>query len=154
MKNASMEERFWEKVRKTSRCWLWTGQRPNGYGRLDTYAPKRANYSAHRMSWTIHKGEIPSGLHVLHRCDNPACVNPKHLFLGDQKANNADKIAKKRHVRGSGFPHSKLTDKSVASIKAQYQKGGITQTSLAGKYGVSRSQISGIVLGKTWRHVA
>jgi len=92
----SFLERFWNKISKTETCWNWVANKTNtGYGLLRPggQAPKKL---AHRISWEIHRGPIPEGLHVLHRCDNPACVNPDHLFLGDMRANMKDMYAKGR----------------------------------------------------------
>lgn len=91
-KNANL---FWQhvKVGDPSECWLWTGSKhKQGYG-LYGAGPRRA----HRIAWTLIHGEIPPGLQVLHRCDNPPCVNPAHLFLGTDKDNHQDKAAKGRH---------------------------------------------------------
>lgn len=87
--------RFWAKVRKGEGCWAWTGCRNRkGYGRIATWAGAQL---AHRVSWTIHFAAIPSGMLVLHRCDNPACVRPDHLFLGTAQDNTDDMMAKERH---------------------------------------------------------
>ena len=90
--------RFWSKVDKQGpihpvcgQCWIWiAGKYSTGYG-------QHGNYRAHRYSWNLYYGEIPVGVFVLHRCDNPACVNPKHLFLGTHQDNMDDMNAKGRH---------------------------------------------------------
>lgn len=92
-------ERFWSKVQKTDSCWLWKGAKNQfGYGffRLGS-----RNEVAHRVSYNWIKGEIPSGLLVLHTCDNPSCVNPDHLFIGTHSDNMRDMYRKKRHKGGN-----------------------------------------------------
>lgn len=96
---ASLSERFWAHVRKGESCWEWMGYRdPKGYGR---FKPSKASSEslAHRFAWTQENGAIPEGLFVLHRCDNPACVKPDHLFLGTRGDNNNDMARKGRHGR-------------------------------------------------------
>lgn len=91
--------RFWSKVDKTSTCWLWTGM-PNGWG-YGTFKVSAGNDRfAHRLSWEIHKGPIPKGLCVCHKCDRPICVNPDHLFLGSHRDNRDDAIRKGRWPKG------------------------------------------------------
>jgi len=89
-------ERFMSKVQKTDDCWIWIGSHNNhGYGKM-MYPRKGEFIYAHRLSYILHKGEIPDGLLVLHKCDNPLCVNPSHLFLGTQLDNVHDAIHKGR----------------------------------------------------------
>lgn len=120
---------------------------------METYVPKRLVFYAHRLSWELHFGPIPSGMHVLHKCDNPPCVNPKHLFLGAHVDNYIDMRKKNRHVKGEKFPHAKLTEHAVRTIRDRYEKGDITQKKLADVFGVSISQINGVVNRNTWRHI-
>ena len=103
-KKLPAEDRFWLMVNKEGpinskfgECWLW-GKRKKGYG--DIYVDGR-NIKAHRYSWVLHNRKIPQGLQVLHKCDNPCCVNPSHLFLGSQDINMKDMASKKR---GNGKP--------------------------------------------------
>ena len=104
----TLEERFWAKVQKSDACWGWIGSRQhNGYGYLHFGGKtKRKPLRAHRVSWALHFGEVPEGLSVLHQCDNPSCVRPDHLFLGDRSANMQDCAAKKR---GCTVGKSRLT---------------------------------------------
>lgn len=91
---AAFEARFWRNVKKTDTCWLWTGTfAAHGYGQVRR-GPAR--YMAHRASWELNVGPIPAGLHVLHHCDNPPCVNPAHLFLGTHSDNMRDAVKKGR----------------------------------------------------------
>jgi hypothetical protein len=91
-----LEVRFWMKVEKSDGCWKWTASKDGaGYGRLSRERGK-GPLVASRVSWEIHFGNIPDGSHVLHRCDNPECTRPDHLFIGDAALNAADKSAKGR----------------------------------------------------------
>lgn len=94
----ALKNRFWSKVTKSDKCWIWAGYtNRDGYGRFRKFDTL---VSAHRMSWELTNGEIPATKHVLHRCDNPACVNPSHLFLGTHSDNMQDMYEKKRHGNG------------------------------------------------------
>jgi len=84
---------YWAKVDKSSDCWLWTASLVCGYG---SFRFNGRTHRAHRLSWILQHGAIPSGKHVLHKCDTPACVNPSHLFLGGQLENMRDMVAKGR----------------------------------------------------------
>ena len=128
-------------MEKTDGCWLYTGHRdPHGYGIISEGSRPRRNVRAHRLSWELHCGTIPEGFCVCHRCDNPGCVNPAHLFLGTQLDNISDMISKKRatfqtkpeRLRHLGSQHgnSKLTEETVREIRALYD-GGLTQYELA-----------------------
>lgn len=96
-----MIDRFLAKVKKTDSCWLWTASsNGHGYGQFAVSRRLGKPLAAHRVSFVIHVGPIPKGMFVLHRCDIPACVNPQHLFLGNQKDNMQDRIAKGRQPKG------------------------------------------------------
>lgn len=131
-----------------SGCWLWIGacdRKGNGKVQVSGVA-----WYAHRASFTLHRGPIPGGMHVLHKCDTPACINPEHLFLGSNADNHLDKIAKGRHAFGMGNAAHKLTEAQVAAIRFDAR----TQQVIADSYGVSPSTISLIKLGKTWARSA
>lgn len=150
-------QRLMSKVEQTpAGCFEWRGDTLNGYGQM-RYLGKRQR--THRLSWIAHHGGIPPGLCVLHRCDNPLCINPEHLFLGTRLDNNADKTLKGRQARGVGHGKagedshfSKLTALDVQAIRNTYARGELTQSQLAQQYGISQSQISNIVANKHWRH--
>lgn len=153
----SLEERFWSKVKKgeSNECWEWQGTRENfGYGFL--YKTGRKGWhKSHRLSWELHFGEIPQGASVCHTCDNPPCVNPKHLWLGTNAENNFDRIAKGRtanHV-GEKNPRAKLKKEDIMKIK-ELRKTGLSQQKIAGMFSVSQYAISAILLGKTWKHLS
>jgi hypothetical protein len=145
------EQRFWNKVKKTDGCWNWTAARCRSYG---IFAPDgKVPTGAHRVSWRLAFGEIPDGLFVLHKCDNPLCVRPDHLFLGTQSDNIKDKVNKGRQQRGSGAGGAKLTERDVMEIKARALRGEKTRA-LADYYGVSFGNVWMILTGKTWTHVS
>lgn len=131
-----------------SGCWLWTGACDRkGYGKVQVSG---VAWYAHRASFALHRGPIPDGMHVLHKCDTPACINPNHLFIGSNAENHLDKIAKGRHSFGSKNGQHKLTEAQVADILADQR----TQQEIANCYGVHRSTISLIKLRKKWKRVA
>ena len=99
-----MVDRFWEQTATGDGCWLWQGSRNNkGYGQLSKGGRSGGSVLTHRYSWEIHNGPIPDGLCVCHRCDNPPCVNPEHLFLGTYKDNAVDRRDKGRNTRYKAF---------------------------------------------------
>jgi hypothetical protein len=149
-------DRFWSKVAKRERCWEWLGSQDRfGYGVIGASQHQRAR-KAHRVSWELHNGPIPEGLYVLHRCDNPPCVRPEHLYLGTDKENARDRASRHRgrenRQLGQANANVKLTEEDVRAILAALQTGA-TQQSVADRFGVSQSQVSMIVLGKNWSHL-
>ena len=137
-------------------CWLWCGGKHRlGYGLFKFNGKTR---TTHRISWELHRGPIPSGLCVLHKCDVPACVNPEHLFLGTVDDNNKDKSTKGRcatniHTYGELHWGARLTTKEVQEIRQLYSSGGITQKSLGIRFGVGQAAIWQIVNRKRWKHI-
>lgn len=109
-KAGTLAERFWRYVEKRSagECWLWTGTKNNcGYGTIGrggvTPSGSPRMTTAHRVAWELYRGPIPGGMVICHRCDRPACVNPDHLFVGSQRDNVRDAIAKGRHFLPRGI---------------------------------------------------
>ena len=116
-----LEQRFFTYIKKTKTCWNWFGDiGVNGYGRF-WYEGKTVY--AHRLSYMLHKGEITNNLCILHICDNPKCVNPKHLFLGTNKKNTTDRNNKGRQARGEFSGMAKLKEKDILQIRQLYEKG-------------------------------
>jgi hypothetical protein len=156
-RDAKAVVRFWSKVdvRGVDECWEWQGTRnQNGYGEISVDCK---GMLAHRFSWTLHHGEIPinddyyPGTCVLHKCDNPACVNPNHLFLGTQGDNMKDKADKKRSNTGT---NKRLSREKVAEIKLKLMMPARRRQSLrsiAKDYGVSHNTIWQIAHGIAWR---
>ena len=154
---------FWGKVDKASpttfyngtRCWEWIAAHgSDGYGSLKW---NKKSERAHRVSWIVAHDEIPQGLFVLHRCDNPPCVNPAHLFLGTRRQNNADRASKGRSADGERSPKHKLTVEQVEEIRRRYSlhgknaKSGEGSYTLARIFGVSPQSIQDIVKRVTWK---
>lgn len=125
-------------VKSVNGCWNWTGYKnKNGYGQMRS---KGKMVSAHRFSYEHHKGTIPEGISVLHRCNNPACVNPEHLYLGDHKQNMKDRLMSGNYPRGEEHPNSKFTDDVVAMVRSESG----TNKAISQKYGVSVTQVRNI----------
>lgn len=162
-------ERFWSKTtpEPTSGCLLWTGNyHAHGYGR--TNMGRRGIVLAHRLAWELTFGPIPDGLCVLHRCDNPPCVNPNHLFLGTKADNSADMVAKgrscagdrqgmRRHPecvpRGERNGQARLAEADVIAIRAA-RATGQTEREVAARFGVSPSLVGCIHRRERWRHIS
>lgn len=149
-------DRFWSKVKKSGGCWEWTGGTDErGYGRLWGDDQNRS-LKAHRVSWELANGPIPDGMHVLHHCDNPPCVNPAHLWLGTHDDNMADMVAKGRtgwgDLKGEDRYNAQLTEEIVREARALHAEGW-TYAQLEERYGVHQRVISKAVRGISWKHV-
>lgn len=138
-------------------CWLWTGAW-KGKGRLTSYGSiclmlnsKRQDLLAHRFSYEVFNGSIPKGSWVLHKCDTPSCVNPEHLFLGNNKINVADKIAKGRHPNGQKHWKATTTWDVVRKIRSEYVRNIVTAPMLAKKYNLGLSAVELILSNRSWR---
>jgi DNA-binding XRE family transcriptional regulator len=166
---ATAEERFWKKVNKSDECWNWIGAKSRGgYGSF-------GGTKAHRYAYELANGSIPEGLFVCHKCDNPGCVRPDHLFLGTPKDNTDDMWAKNRarpgkllhpsgvdhwtkrqpnRIRyGEEAPNTKLTEENIREIRRRYFTEGMLQDELATEYGVTSHTIGDIVRNDTWKHL-
>lgn len=156
MSSKSLEQRFWEKVdrRGPDGCWNWTAYRNStGYG---SFKVNGTATLAHRFAYQLRRGQIPRGDHygtlcVCHSCDNPACVNPAHLFLGTM-ADNLQDMAKKGRTgvrTGSEHHNTKLSPEKVRAIRAS------SESALAAseRYGVSQWVVYDVRSRKTWKHV-
>ena len=123
-------------------CIEWTRcKNPAGYGNVRY---RNRTFLVHRKEWIENYGEIPSGLHVLHKCDNPACYNIKHLFLGTQQDNMKDMNQKGRQAIGFNLPHTKLSLQEVEDIR-QLVSYGYAQYRIAEMYSVGQDHISRLV---------
>lgn len=131
-------------------CWEWQLHKDNsGYARI--ILPDHTRLLVHRASYEVFVGEIPNGLQVCHKCDNPICINPEHLFTGTPKENGEDKSRKGRvkKLLGAKNPQSKLDERKVKNIRF-LAKIGVPQKRLAEVFGVNRHHISDIVTGRRW----
>lgn len=172
-KRPTPEERLWRNVNKSgptalgmdSACWEWMAHRRwHGYGEMWVNG---RNVATHRFSFALANGPIPEGLFVCHRCDNPPCVNPDHLFLGTHDDNMADRSAKGRQargdrqgarlhpetvVRGEAHHSAKLSEADVLAIRAR-SSSGETMFKLSKEYRVGHATVHRIVTGHTWKHL-
>ena len=153
----SLLDRLLDKVQPepNSGCWLWVGGvNESGYGVIGLGTREQGTDKAHRVSWRLHRGEIPPGMNVCHRCDVPACINPDHLFLGSLRDNARDCVSKGRNFlpdnRGERASWAKLTAAAVRHIRRREMRGG----EYARLYGVSRSAVYEIWRGKNWASLA
>lgn len=160
-------DRFWSKIKKTNTCWIWIGEIGFGYGRIKyTYKCKIIRFQAHRFSYLMHFGEIPEDMKVCHKCDNPTCVNPDHLFIGTTKDNVTDRVNKNRSAkgikngshthpermtRGSDHKCSKLKESDIKKIRSLRNTTSLYK--LGRLFSVSTTTIKNIIYMKAWKHV-
>lgn len=154
-----LSDRFWLKVQKTETCWIWTGaRRPEGYGVIGGGPRGSKTLRATHVSYELNVGPIPAGQWVLHRCDNPRCVRPDHLFLGTHQDNVDDAKAKGRaknpplHL-GEKCHLAKITAEQVREIRAA-AAAGESYSSIAKRYPLSKDGVGTIVRRECWKDVA
>lgn len=159
---AKYVNRFWSNIAITANdnlCWEWQRSTDkDGYGQF--YFGNETGWHrglSHRGAWEMLIGEIPAGLKVLHKCDNPKCCNPKHLFIGTSQDNTLDMFAKGRGYipapKGERNSHCKLTESQVLEIRKQFTIGESSFKELAHTMNVSPATISSIVKRRTWKHI-
>jgi hypothetical protein len=149
--------RFWSKVHKGPDCWMWAaGRSKGGYG---AFAVRGKMHRASRLAASLSGLHVSGSVWVLHRCDNPACVRPEHLFVGTPKDNTADMVRKCRarwgaehKARGERHHRAKLTDAKVREIRALRSRG-VPRTDVARMFGVSAAQITLVTTRRNWSHV-
>jgi HNH endonuclease/CENP-B N-terminal DNA-binding domain len=149
VRDPKLVARFLDLVDRSGECWMWTGGLDRfGYGRIGK------NILAHRFAWSIANNATPGSMCVIHSCDTPKCVNPKHLRLGTPLDNARDKRmrGRERHPRGEENHSTKLTE-AEAIDAIQRARSGETHSSIAKRYGVSPSTISMIANGTNWKHL-
>lgn len=151
----TQEELFWSRIGKAGKdeCWEWTARR-NGDGYGTIWFDGR-DQGAHRIMWQLTYGEVPEGKYICHHCDNPPCVNPGHLYIGNAQTNADDRESRSRsgkHKRcGENNANSKLTWAQVREIRALYATGEWTQTKLAERFDALQVNISRVVNHKSWK---
>lgn len=153
--DAATAERFWRKTDKRagpSGCWTWTSHIDGaGYGR---FTLRSRPTLAHRVAWRLRSGDDPREMLVCHRCDNRACVNPAHLFLGTFADNTQDMISKGRaacgRAVGEANPRAKLTEADVLAIRADSRKRSV----IAKEYGIGETATRNVISGVSWAHVS
>lgn len=147
-------DRLLSRITKTAAgCWEWTGRRfRDGYGEFNFGDGRRS--VAHRAAWELLRGPIPDGLYVCHRCDNPPCVNPDHLFLGTAKDNERDKESKGRRESraGENNGNAALTEGQVHAVRAAAARGDADEV-IGERYGVAAATVRGIRTGRDWKSV-
>ena len=143
---------FWSRVKtgKPEECWPWTGDLNwYGYGRICIWGER---WITSRLAWFLTNGKIEKGMSVCHKCDNPPCCNPAHLFLGTTKQNSLDAVTKGRQLKGVEHGMCRLKESEVIEIRKLYPQGN-TLKIISERFHISESHASRIILRKSWAHV-
>ena len=153
---SNLSVRLWQKIAiaGTDDCWLWTAYRDRrGYGKIGNNG---SSYLAHRIVFRLVNGDFPEHLKVCHRCDNPSCCNPNHLFLATQYDNVQDRHLKGHDahfgLKGTAHPLAKLSEEQVREIR-KFHKLGVSESKLAIQFSISQSHVSRIIQQKEWQHI-
>ena len=142
--------KFDRNVQVGPECWEWVGSKDvKGYGVMKIAG---VTYAAHRMAFERAHGPIPSGAYICHKCDNPPCVNPAHLYVGTHADNMRDKVSRGRcsSLPGESNPFAKLTAERVGQVRSLYATGRFTQRELARHFSIAQSHVGRIVRGEAW----
>jgi hypothetical protein len=145
----SLKDRFEEKFTIGDGCWEWQGCLGSGYGRIGRGGRGKGVEYAHRVSYMLYVGDIPDNMEVCHKCDNPKCVRPDHLFLGTVKDNMQDCSRKGRTHRGEKVEHAKFTEEDIRRMRSLRQDGW-SANRLANEFRSNVPYISSILRGERW----
>lgn len=154
-KRERIKIRFESNVVRSEGCWDWEGYfDKDGYPLLSSGVKGKGFHErrGHRISWWLYKGDIPSNKLICHKCDNPRCTNPDHLFIGTDKENHDDMKKKKRGNLGSKHGNSKLNESQVLEIRNKF-KDGVMIKRVMSDYNISRQTAHDIKYGNSWKHV-
>lgn len=155
MRQRNTPDTFWRRILKSENCWIWIGALRSGYGEL-SFVSITGSYNpigAHVVAWILTNGPIPEGMDVLHKCDNPPCCRPDHLFLGTSQDNMRDMAEKGRSAWSERSSLAKLSKDRVLNIIGMSSQG-VPQNRIAKIFELHESTVSLIVRGKRWEHLA
>ncbi len=146
---------FWSRVAKSDSCWVYGRSKTTDSYRMVVrpVGAKRRQRGAHVYSWELHFGTIPDGMYVCHKCDNPPCIRPTHLFLGTPGANIQDMLHKGRGNKVSGEKHYLSKLDALAVVKIREMASTMSTKDLGKLFGVTRQTVRDVVAGRTWKSI-